>query len=308
MSLHTYAVEGGIGKHVAFTALTESLAQKAGEPIQMLSAYPEVFANNPHVGLSLDMNTTSFHDERVVNSAEIFYREPYKSNFVKGKEHILESYSNLYGIEYNPNQIKPSLYLDYQEKHVNQWLMQNGIQNDADLFAVQFTGSQSPVGFNPQMGYQGANMEKNYPHYLAQGVINYLKQKYPNCVILDCTLPNEPGYWNTLKCPIPWQQLPSLLKKCKGWIGIDSCIMHMSVATRTPGVCLWGNTRWTQFGYTCHYNMTAMTQDRYNIYEEIDPQDPRNIMVDPQAVVEVFDKHIIQGIDSLPFDNILPVK
>lgn len=302
--LHSHIVEGGIGKSVAFTAMVKGLAKKAGQPIQMFSGYPEVFGGNPDVSLSLPAG--QIMDPRIMSSDDIFFVEPYKTTFQKGEMHLLESYCALYGLEYDRT-MRPVLYTDYQRKHVNQWLSDRNI-SPKKLILVQFTGSQSPIGLNPQGQYIGSNMDKNYPYYLAQGMINYLKRKYPDYTILDCSLPNEPYYTDTIKCDLSWQVLPELLKKAKGFIAIDSCLMHMAAATKTPGVCLWGNTKWTQFGYTCHYNMTAMTENNFNSYEPVDVHDPRNIMVDPSAAVEVFDKHIIQGIDCLPFDNILPVK
>jgi hypothetical protein len=46
-------------------------------------------------------------------------------------------------------------------------------------------------------------------HFLAQQVINLLKEEYKDATIIDCTLPNEPAYMNTIKCDLHWTEYMS---------------------------------------------------------------------------------------------------
>jgi len=283
--LNTYVIEGGIGKCTAFTALIPKLAKKAGEPIQIWTPYVDCYAGNPEVAMAFEQQTIPLNDPRLLKSDNIYYCEPYKSNFVFGKEHIIESYCRLFDIEYDES-MKPKLYTDQHQKKADEWLTQNGVTGDYVL--VQFTGGQSPVMFNPQNQYISSNPGRNYSPYLAQQVIDKIKMRYKDLTIIDTTLPNEPGYQNTIKCTEHWAVIHQMLKKSKGFISIDTSINHFSASTKTKGVVLWGNTRFNQFGYDQNINLHYhMKQNEWN-ESKFKENDPRNIMVDPDEVFKAY--------------------
>ena len=116
-----------------------------------------------------------------------------------------------------------------------------------------------------------------------------LQEEYKDTVIIDCTLPNEPGYQNTIKCDLHWAQIHELLKGAEGFVSIDSCLQHFSASTGTPGVVIWGSTRWTQFGYSHNKNLHFHMKDKWDESKFID-SDPRNNMVEPKIVIDKFKK------------------
>ena len=282
--LNTYVIEGGIGKCTAFTALIPKLAEKAGQPIQIYTPYIDVFAFNPNVAMAYEQSLP-IHDPRIMASDNIYYCEPYKSNFAFGKQHLIESYCELFGVEYEPT-IVPKLYTTHLKERGQEWLEKNGITGK--YMFVQFSGGQTPVGFNPNNSYQSHNPGRNYPPYLAQAVISRLNEKYPDTAIIDATLPNEPAFEGTIKCPEHWAVIHEMLKGAEGFISIDSCINHFSVSANKFGVVIWGSTRWTQFGYeqntNLHFHMTNGVWDE----SKFDFDDPRNSLVDPDLVVESY--------------------
>jgi hypothetical protein len=87
------------------------------------------------------------------------------------------------------------------------------------------------------------NPNRNYQPFLAQQVINYLKEEYKDTTIIDCTLPNEPGYLNTIKCDLHWAQIHELLKNAEGFVSIDSCLQHFSASVEKAGVVIWGSVQ-----------------------------------------------------------------
>lgn len=297
MSLNTYVIEGGVGKHIMFTALIDKLAEKAGQPIQVWTPYVQVFAGNPNVAMAYDMNTIPIDDPRILQSDNIFYAEPYKSNFAKGDQHLIESYCELLGVAYDVS-MKPKLYTETAKADAKKWLKQNNIKGEYIL--VQFTGGQSTVGFDPANQYQSSNPQRNYPPYFAQHIVNELHQRYPNVAIIDCTLPNEPSLMNTIKCTEFWPIISELAKNAKGFIGIDSMVQHICAATGTPGVVVWGNTRWTQFGWM-HYQNLSFHMQHPNHYFKADLADPRNLLVDPNVMLQVFDEYVMQRTEEDTF-------
>lgn len=284
--LNTYIVEGGIGKCTAFTALVPKLKEKAGQPIQIHTPYVDCFAYNPDVKMAFDSSSIPLGDSRLQASDNFFYCEPYKSNFQFGKQHIIESYCELFDVPFDPK-MRPQLYTEHLEPRALNFLEQAKITGDFVL--VQFTGGQSPVGWNINQQYTNINPGRIYPTFLAQQVVNLLKEKYPELTIIDCSLPNEPGYANTLKCPEHWAVIHELLKKSKGFIAVDSCLNHFSASTQTKGVVIWGPTRWTQFGYSHNRNLHYHMKNQWKESKFID-SDPRNIMVDPEVILEHYEK------------------
>ena len=280
--LNTYVVEGGVGKCTAFTALIPKLKQKS--ELQIYTPYIDCFVGNPDVKLALEQ-TLPIQDPRIMASDNIYYCEPYKSNFQFGKQHIIESYCEHHGVEYNSS-MRPKLYTDQHKETVDKWLKDNEINK---YILIQFSGGQPKWNYAEGAQYQNINPNRNYQPFLAQQVINYLKEEYKDTVIIDCTLPNEPGYLNTIKCDLHWAQIHELLKGATGFVSIDSCLQHFSASTGTPGVVIWGSTRWTQFGYSHNKNLHFHMKNKWDESKFID-SDPRNNMVEPQLVIDKFKK------------------
>ena len=281
--LNTYVIEGGIGKCTAFTALIPKLAKKAGEAIQIYTPYIDVFAFNPDVAMAYEQSLP-LTDPRIMRSDNIFYCEPYKSNFALGKQHLIESYCELFGVEYDKT-MAPKLYTSHLKERADKWLEQNGITGK--YMMVQFTGGQTPVGWSPNNGYASHNPGRNYPAYLAQQVVSHLRAAYPNVAIIDCTLPNEPGYHGSIKCGEHWAVVHEMLKGAEGFIGIDSSLQHFSASAQKRGVVIWGSTPPTQFGYGHNTNMQFHMGKKWDA-RKFDPADPRNVLVDPRSVVEAY--------------------
>ena len=280
--LNTYVVEGGVGKCTAFTALLPKLKQKSD--IQIYTPYIDCFAGNPDVKLALEQ-TLPIQDPRIMASDNIYYCEPYKSNFQFGKQHIIESYCEHHGVEYDKS-MRPKLYTEQHKESADKWLKDNKIDK---YILIQFSGGQPRAGFDVNNQYQNINPNRNYQPFLAQQVINMLQEEYKDTVIIDCTLPNEPGYQNTIKCDLHWAQIHELLKGAEGFVSIDSCLQHFSASTGTPGVVIWGSTRWIQFGYSHNKNLHFHMGNKWDESKFID-SDPRNNMVEPKIVIDKFKK------------------
>jgi hypothetical protein len=161
--MNTYVVEGGIGKCTAFTSLIPKLKQKS--EVQIYTPYIGCFANNPDVKLVLEQSLP-LQDARIMASDNIYYSEPYKSNFQFGKQHIIESYCNLHDVEFDVN-MRPKLYTEHLKENVDKWLKDKEINK---YILVQFSGGQSPLTYNGQ--YNNINPNRNYQPFLAQQVIN----------------------------------------------------------------------------------------------------------------------------------------
>ena len=280
--LNTYVVEGGVGKCTAFTALLPKLKKKS--EVQIYTPYIDCFAGNPDVKLALEQ-TLPLQDPRIMASDNIYYCEPYKSNFQFGKQHIIESYCEHHGVEYDKS-MKPKLYTEHLKENVDKWLVSNTIDK---YIMIQFSGGQPKWNYGENVQYTNINPNRNYQPFLAQQVVNMLLEEYKDTTIINCVLPNEPHYQGTIRCDLHWSEIHELLKGAEGFVSIDSCLQHFSASTGTPGVVIWGSTRWTQFGYSHNKNLHFHMGNKWDESKFID-SDPRNNMVEPKIVIDKFKK------------------
>ena len=280
--MNTYIVEGGIGKCVAFSALLPELRKKS--EVQIYTPYIDCFANNPNVKMAYE-STIPLQDPRIMASDNIYYCEPYKSNFQFGKQHIIESYCEHHGVKYNSS-MKPKLYTDQHKESVDKWLKDNEIEK---YILVQFSGGQPKWNYGDNVQYQNINPNRNYQPFLAQQVINMLLEEYKDTTIINCVLPNEPHYQGTIRCDLHFAQIHEMLKGAEGFVSIDSCLQHFSASAEKHGVVIWGSTRWTQFGYSHNKNLHFHMGKKWDEAKFID-SDPRNNMVDCKIIVDQYKK------------------
>ena len=284
--LNTYVVEGGVGKCTAFTALLPKLKKKS--EVQIYTPYIDCFAGNPDVKLVLE-ETLPLQDSRIMASDNIYYSEPYKSNFQFGKQHLIESYCKLHNVDFDKS-MKPKIYTDRHKDSVKEWLDKNEIKK---YILIQFSGGQAKWNYADNVQYQNINPNRNYQPFLAQQVVNMLLEEYKDTTIINCVLPNEPHYQGTIRCDLHWSQIHEMLKGSEGFISIDSCLNHFSASAEKHGVVIWGSTRWTQFGYSHNKNLQFHMKDDWDETKYVE-SDPRNVMVEPKLIIDSFkklDKH-----------------
>ncbi len=280
--LDTYVVEGGVGKCVAFTSLIPKLSKKS--EVQIYTPYIDCFAGNPDVKLALE-ETLPLQDPRIMASDNIYYCEPYKSNFQFGKQHLIESYCELHNVEFDKS-MKPKIYTDRHKDSVKEWLDKNEIKK---YILIQFSGGQPKWNYTDGVQYQNINPNRNYQPFLAQQVVNMLLEEYKDTTIINCVLPNEPHYQGTIRCDLHWSQIHEMLKGSEGFVSIDSCLNHFSASAEKHGVVIWGSTRWTQFGYSHNKNLQFHMTNKWEEEKFID-NDPRNNMVEPKLIIDEFKK------------------
>jgi hypothetical protein len=276
--LNTYVVEGGVGKCTAFTALLPKLRKKS--EVQIYTPYIDCFAGNSDVKLALEQ-TIPLQDPRIMASDNIFYCEPYKSNFQFGKQHLIESYCEHHGVKYEKS-MTPKLYTDQHKASVTKWLGDNNI---GKYIMIQFSGGQAKWNYGTNVQYTNINPNRNYQPYLAQQVVNMLLEEYKDTTIINCVLPNEPHFNGTIRCDLHWAQIHEMLKGAETFVSIDSCLQHFSPSAKKAGVVIWGSTRWIQFGYSHNKNLHFHMGKEWD-ESKFNDSDPRNNMVEPKLIID----------------------
>jgi hypothetical protein len=182
----------------------------------------------------------------------------------------------------------PKLYTDQHKASVTKWLGDNNI---GKYIMIQFSGGQAKWNYGDNVQYTNINPNRNYQPYLAQQVVNMLREEYKDTTIINCVLPNEPHYQGTIRCDLHWTHLHEMMKDASGFVAIDSCLNHFSPSVNKQGVVIWGSTRWTQFGYEQNTNLQFHMSDEWN-ETKFNDSDPRNNMVEPRLIIDEYKKII----------------
>lgn len=252
MDIHV--VEGGVGRHIFFSALIPKLAEK--EKIIVMSSYPDIFESNPHVYRSLGRNTQYAWSDFVMKPENrVIFFDPYFTNeFIKKETHVIESYAKGLGIEYSDDML-PQLFIPQNFKKDAERFK----ADHKDFIIVQFSSGQSPYAVDERAPFMWNGFARDYPREKAQELINLIHEEYPGLKILNFSFINEATYGlkHTFSIKAPYLFYAALLEQSKGFIGINSCLTHMAAAMGTPGVVLWGATGPEQWGYKTHINVAT---------------------------------------------------
>jgi hypothetical protein len=250
--MEVYVIEGGVGKHVMFTALLPELA--TNEKVTIMSSYPDIFEGNPFVHRSLARNSQYQWDDLIMkDDTHLHFYEPYYNlDYIKGNKSLIEAWCEGLNISYE-NMESTALYLSIQMKRDAEMFR----NNSGDFILTQFTGGQSPL-FVRDQPFINDGAVKNYPHELAQEAVNLIKKEFPDITIINYGLPNEtPGLENTQMMQMPYMSYAALLNEAKTFISIDSSLMHFAGALNKKGVVIWGATNPHTLGYDFHTNLTG---------------------------------------------------
>jgi len=282
----SYIIDGGIGKNIMFTAMINELSKN--EDINIVTAYPDIFYKLKGINKVFEhpmMNSKKFIE--CTSKVEGF--DPYKSNIlIQPEKHLLEHWCNGYRIDYEKIDSRPRIseLSEEVQKEVKKAL--DNIKGD--FIIVQFTGGQSPLGFNPKESkYNQGTMhfQRNYPMPYAHKLVQRIKEKYPDLNIINYSLPNEhdliPG---TERISIPYIGYKEVIQKAKAYIGIDSSLLHIAASTDTPGIGLWGGVPYWQFSWE---GTEVLTNFKGNV-KEFDPFDPHYISIDTKKILKELEK------------------
>ena len=245
-----HIVDGGIGKHIQFTALIEPLHKKYNQRLAINSAWPFVFGNHPLVAVSKPIwndNDILYHTTQTYYSKfdNIIKHDPYFSNWSKGGCHVSEQWAEMYGVEITDT--RPDFYIDPKREQI----LKPEIEKLGKYIVVQFTGGQGKKGATGHTDWSDNNFGRNYTQ--GQEVVNLLKELMPGLNILHWGHDNElDALSNTIDIRhYNRNEIGIFIKHCSSFIVTDSSLSQI-VANRhwnKKGLILYGTTSPQMFGY-----------------------------------------------------------
>lgn len=269
----TFKVKGGLGKHIVFSSLLKAINKKYGI-INIISPYPEVFTGNSGIQYNIFLddyeNNNKYYGQVI---SKIYSYDPYDHEFTFDDKHILDSWIEAFGL--NPKLVNtpivkvPKDIIQSTDEFIEK-------ETTGKLILVQFSGGQTPLGYDDTKVYQRTDMtvKRNYPFQMAQILVNKLKKEYPEHTIINVSLPNEYNLVGTKRIPMNFRAHFETVKKADVVICIDSMLQHISATSDTPTIVLWNSKSFTpshKFGWKKHINIQEpdMIIDYDDVLDEV---------------------------------------
>lgn len=245
-----FHIEGGIGKHIASTAVIECYKKHNPETDIIIScAWPEVFINNPYIHRVYRVgNTPYFYRDYIYKKdVTVFAQDPYKTtNHITKRSHLIETWCDMIGVTHTNE--SPQLFFNFREQELGSKLIDNPTGKPILIFQP-FGGA----GFNHQS--TPYSWTRDIHPDVAQQLVNILSEKY---FVVHVCYESHPTLKNCLRFDkiIQKKVLFSLLQYSSARLLIDSSLQHAAAALNLPSTVVWVATQPSVFGYNIHTNIT----------------------------------------------------
>lgn len=250
MKYSIFHLQGGIGKHIAATAVARAI--KNNHPDRQLivvCAYPEIFINLSFVHRVFQLGNTSYFYQEYIQDKDsiIFHHEPYyTTNHIHKRKKLIENWCELYNLNYSgetPELKFNKLQFDLSKRFWNR---------KKPIMLIHTNGGMMTTDAKPY------SWTRDMPEDIAQEIVDYYKKDY---YIYQVTKLNSPKLkdaehiFATPEKSLTLMELFSILLHSKKRILIDSCIQHAAAAMKRKSTVLWNGTSPKVFGYDIHDNI-----------------------------------------------------
>lgn len=245
-----FHLQGGIGKHVAATAVAKAIKNNHPDrKLIVVCAYPDIFLNLEFVHRVFTIGNTSYFYQNYVQDKDsiLFHHEPYyTTNHIHKRKKLIENWCDMYGLKYSGE--TPELKF-------------NKLQYD---LSKRFWGKNKPLMVLHTNGGMMTTDAKPYawtrdmPIDIAQEIVDYYSKEYHIYQITKLNSPklrNADHVFATQQQALTLMELFSLVLHSKKRVFIDSCLQHAAAAMKRPSTVLWNGTSPKVFGYDMHYNI-----------------------------------------------------
>ena len=250
MKYSIFHVQGGIGKHVAATAVARAIKNNYPErQLIVVSAYPDIFINLDFVSRSYQLGNTNYFYQNYVQDKDsiLFHHEPYyTTNHIHKRKPLIENWCDLYGLKYNGESpiIKfNKLQFDVSKKF---W------HRNKPLMVIHTNGGMMTTDAKPY------SWTRDMPEEVAQELVNHYSKEYHIYQVTKINSPKLRGaeaIFATQQQSLSLMELFSILLHSKKRILIDSCLQHAAAAMKRKSTVLWNGTSPKVFGYDIHDNI-----------------------------------------------------
>ena len=239
-----FQINGGIGKCVAATAITEVIKKNYPESkLIVVSGYPDVFLNNPFVDRTFNFGEHSYFYSDYIENQEfkVFAHDPYlDTEHIAKQEHLIETWCKIFNLNYDGEQ--PKIYITDREK---QFFSKKYI-TDKPIMLIQTSG-----GVEQNLKYSWA---RDIPYNMAQEIVERFKLGY---TIFHIRREDQPHLQNTISVTDSFRAIATLISMSSKRLFMDSFAQHTATALGISSTVLWIANSPKVFGYKINKNIES---------------------------------------------------
>lgn len=250
MKYSIFHLQGGIGKHIAATAVAKTIKNNYPDrKLIIVCAYPDIFINLSFVDRVFLLGNTSYFYQEYIQDKDsiIFHHEPYyTTNHIHKRKKLIENWCEMHQLKYNNEtpEIKfNKLQWDISKKF---W------SRKKPIMLIHTNGGVMTTDAKPYA------WTRDMPTDLAQELVDYYKKDYHIYQVTKINSEKLDGaehIFATQTQALNLMELFSIILHSKKRILIDSCLQHAAAAMKRKSTVLWNGTSPSVFGYDIHDNI-----------------------------------------------------
>jgi len=261
-----FHVQGGLGKHIAATAVCKAIKNNYPDrKLILVCVYTDVFKNIPYIDRVYPLGNTQYFYQTYIEDKDslIFANEPYyTTDHIHKKLPLVQTWCKMYGLEYNGE--TPDLRFNGLQKKVSKevWKTQHG---NKPVMILHTNGGLITPDAKPFM------WARDMPFDVAQQIFDRYRKDF---TIYQCTKVNSPKIeganivefgFNQGDMQLSLIEFLSVLIHSDVRILIDSCMQHAAAALNLPSMVLWNGTSPKVFGYDIHTNLETIKPNDFKL-------------------------------------------
>lgn len=245
-----FHVQGGIGKHVAATAVARAIKRNHPDrKLIVVCVYTDIFINLHYVDRVLPLGNTQYFYQNYIQDKDsiIFHHEPYyTTNHIHKRMKLIENWCDMYGLKYKDEM--PEVRFNKLQFNISKdfW------RRDKPYMVMHTNGGLMTTDAKPYA------WTRDMPFDVAQEIADYFSKQYHIYQITKLNSPKLKGAEHIFATPeqsLSLMELFSILLHSKKRVLIDSCMQHAAAALGKRSTVLWNGTSPKVFGYDLHANI-----------------------------------------------------
>ena len=256
-----FHVQGGLGKHIAATAVAKCI--KNNHPHRKLivvGVWTDVFMNLPFIDRVYQLGNTSYFYQTYIENKDslIFHNEPYfTTDHIHKKLPLIQTWCKMYGLDYKGEM--PELKFNPLQKKIAKEVWE---REDKPVMVIHTNGGMIAGDAKPFM------WARDMPVDIAQAIVDKYHKKY---TIYQCTKMNSSKVVNAHtiefneQMQLSTMEFLSIILHSKKRVLIDSCLQHAAAALKLESMVLWNGTSPKVFGYDMHTNVETIKPHNFKL-------------------------------------------
>ena len=253
MKYSIFHLQGGIGKHVAATAVAKAIKNNHPDrKLIVVCAYPDIFNNLDYVDRVYQLGATSYFYQNYIQDKDsiIFHHEPYyTTDHIHKRMPLIQNWCKMYGLNYSgemPVVKFNKLQYDLSKRF---W-----VKGSKPIMVIHTNGGLMATDAKPYA------WTRDMPETTAQALVDHYKKDYTIYQVTKMNSPKLKGanhIFATQQQSLSMMEFFSVLLHSDKRILIDSSLQHVAAALKKPSTVLWNGTSPKVFGYDIHTNITT---------------------------------------------------